>query len=225
MKRLTKWTALGVLGLWAGSSLRAQDLTVDTTGVGALIEQGMHHSEAMQNLEHLTDIIGPRLTGSPAARAANDWMMQRLQGLRAGRPSGVLGVRRHLVTGPTMWMRMTSPRRHDVIAASWVLDRRYAGGKQTVAGPVVLINAANADSLEAYKGKVRGAWLMLRAPANVWNNDGPPMTAADWRPRCAAASAAPGQGTAARFGRARAGRAVPRGPSLICCETWAPRAS
>src|SRR5690348_18141707 len=79
VKRLARWAALVVAGLWAGSTLRAQDLTVDTTGAGALIEQGMHHSEAMQNLEHLTDIIGPRLTGSPAARAANDWTMQRFR--------------------------------------------------------------------------------------------------------------------------------------------------
>ena len=176
MKRLSTWAALAIAGLWAGSPLLAQDLTVDTTGSGALIEQGMHHSEAMQNLEHLTDIIGPRLTGSPAARAANDWMMQRFKDY---------GLDAHLESwefagtwsrGP-MWMRMTSPRRHDVIAASWAWTPG-TGGK-TVAGPVVLINAANAESLEVYKGKVRGAWLMLREPAPVWNNDGPPMTAAD----------------------------------------------
>jgi len=176
VKRLTRWAALVVAGLWAGSTLRAQDLTVDTAGAGARIEQGMHHSEAMQNLEHLTDIIGPRLTGSPAARAANDWTMQRFKdyGLDAHLESWEFGGT--WSRGP-MWMRMTSPRRHDVIAASWAWT--VGTGGKTVSGPVVLINANNEDSLNANKGKVRGAWVMLREPANVWNNDGPPMTAAD----------------------------------------------
>ncbi|HWH03932.1 MAG TPA: M20/M25/M40 family metallo-hydrolase [Gemmatimonadales bacterium] len=176
MKRLTRWAVLAIAGIWTGTSLRAQDLTVDTTGAGALIEQGMHHSEAMQNLEHLTDIIGPRLTGSPAARAANDWTMQRFKdyGLDAHLESWEFGGT--WTRGP-MWIRMTAPRKHDVIGASWAWT--VGTGGKTVAGPVVLINANNEDSLDAYKSKVRGAWLMLREPARVWNNDGPAMTAAD----------------------------------------------
>src|SRR5258705_230247 len=55
-------------------------ITVDTTGVGALIDQGMNKSQVMKNLQYLTDVIGPRLTGSPAARAANDWTMKQFQG-------------------------------------------------------------------------------------------------------------------------------------------------
>src|SRR5258708_33359475 len=50
--------------------------TVDTTGVGALIDQGMSKSQAMKNLQDLTDVIWPRLTRSPAERAANDWTMK-----------------------------------------------------------------------------------------------------------------------------------------------------
>jgi len=176
VKRLNRWAVLTLAGLAAGSRLPAQDLTVDTTGAGALIEQGMHHSEAMQNLEHLADVIGPRLTGSPAARAANDWTMQRFKdyGLDAHLESWTF--RGTWSRGP-MWMRMTSPRRHDVIAASWAWTPGTGG--RTVAGPVVRIDAANAESLAVYRAKVHGAWLMLRPPAEVWNNDGPPMTAAD----------------------------------------------
>src|SRR2546426_5177921 len=41
------------------------------------------------------------------------------------------------------------------------------------------IDATTPDSFAASRGKVRGSWVMLRPPALVWNNDGPPMTAAD----------------------------------------------
>src|ERR1044071_8812228 len=32
----------------------------------------------MQTLEHLTDVIGPRLTGSPSLRRANTWTRDKL---------------------------------------------------------------------------------------------------------------------------------------------------
>ena len=152
-------------------------ITVDTTGVGALIDQGMNRSQVMRNLQYLTDVIGPRLTGSPAARAANDWTMKQFQGY---------GLDAHLEQwtfggtwerGP-MWMRLVAPpRAHDVVAASWAWAPG-TGGK-AVTGPVVRIDASTPESLAANKGKVKGAWVMVRAPAMVWNNDGPPMSAAD----------------------------------------------
>jgi carboxypeptidase Q len=151
-------------------------ITVDTTGVGALIDQGMNKSQVMKNLQYLADVIGPRLTGSPAARAANDWTMKQFQGY---------GVDAHLEQwnfggtwqrGP-MWLRLVAPRAHDVVAASWAWTP--GTGAKPVTGPVVRIDASNADSLAANKTRVKGAWVMLRAPAMVWNNDGPPMSAAD----------------------------------------------
>jgi len=33
----------------------------------------------MQNLQYLSDVIGPRLTGSSAARRANDWTLERFK--------------------------------------------------------------------------------------------------------------------------------------------------
>ncbi len=151
-------------------------ITVDTTGVGALIDQGMNKSQVMKNLQYLTDVIGPRLTGSPAARVANDWTMKQFQSY---------GADAHLEQwnfGGTwergaMWMRLVAPRAHDVVAASWAWAPGTNG--KPVTGPVVRIDASAPESLDAYKAKVKGAWVMLRAPAMVWNNDGPPMTAAD----------------------------------------------
>ena len=46
---------------------------VDTTGTAAIIRQATDHSEVMKNLEYLSDVIGPRLTGSAAMRGGNDW--------------------------------------------------------------------------------------------------------------------------------------------------------
>jgi len=169
-------TPLAAQGGGAPRTTGVPGITVDTTGVGALIDQGMNKSQVMKNLQYLTDVIGPRLTGSPAARAANDWTMKQFQ---------AYGLDAHLEQwnfggtwerGP-MWMRMTAPRAHDVVAASWAWAPG-TGGK-AASGPVVRIDASTPESLAANKGKVKGAWVMLRAASLVWNNDGPPMTAAD----------------------------------------------
>ena len=39
---------------------------VDWEMVNRIRDEGLHRSEVMATLEHLTDVIGPRLTGSPA---------------------------------------------------------------------------------------------------------------------------------------------------------------
>src|SRR5258708_9069801 len=89
---------------------------VDTTGVGALIDQGMNKSQVMKNLQYLTDVIGPRLTGSPAVRAANDWTMKQFQGygLDAHLEQGNFGGTWE--RGP-MWLPLPPPPPHATTAA------------------------------------------------------------------------------------------------------------
>src|SRR3989441_9111656 len=156
--------------------LAGQPPTVDTSNAGFLIDQGLTHSEVMPNLQYLSDIIGPRLTGSAAARAANDWTMARFKeyGLEAHLEPWNFGGT--WTRGP-IWMRLTAPRVHDVVAASWAWAPGTNG--KTGSGPAVGIDARTPESLEAGKARGKGAGVMVRPPAFVWNNDGPPMTAAD----------------------------------------------
>ena len=61
--------------LTAPPALRSQDaadkaaIELDTK----LIEDAQKTSEIMKNLGHLSDVIGPRLTGSANLKRANDW--------------------------------------------------------------------------------------------------------------------------------------------------------
>src|ERR687889_614220 len=41
-------------------------------------DEGLNRSEVMRTLESLTDVIGPRLTGSPALKRANNWTRDKL---------------------------------------------------------------------------------------------------------------------------------------------------
>ena len=149
---------------------------VDTAGVGAVIAQALDHSEVMKNLQHLTDVIGPRLTGSPAMRRANEWTAEQFKayGLSAGLEAYDFGVTWE--RGPAS-VRLTEPFNRAVTAFSWAWTAG-TGGK-TLTGPVVMADFANPDSFAVYKGRVRGAWVLVKPSTPVWNPDAPPPTPED----------------------------------------------
>ena len=47
--------------------------TVDRAQVARLIDEGIAHSDVMPIAAHLSDVIGPRMTNSPAMRQAEAW--------------------------------------------------------------------------------------------------------------------------------------------------------
>ena len=170
MRRL----ALPVL-LLLGAPLNAQTI-VDSSGAGALIDQAMNHSEVMKNLEFLSDVIGPRLTGSRAVARANDWTAERFQayGLESHLEAWQFG--RTWTRGPAIFA-IRKPFERNLVAHSWAWTEG-TGGK-TSSGPVVRVDVSTPESLAVNLPKVNGAWLMIRLPGRIWNPDGPPMTPAD----------------------------------------------
>ncbi len=151
-------------------------VTVDTTGAGALIAQAMDHSEVMTNLRELSDVIGPRLSGSAAMRRANDWTAGRFRayGLTTSLEAYTFGVTWERGSAS---LRLIAPFTRTITAQSWAWTAGTVG--KILTGPVVLADLTTPDSLAAYKGKVRGAWVLPRSAYPLWNPDGPPMTAAD----------------------------------------------
>ncbi len=164
------------LALLTAAPLSAQQVNVDTAGSGALIAQAMDKSEVMKNLQYLSDVIGPRLTGSAAMRKANDWTAAQLKayGLTSHLEEWDFGVTWQ--RGPAGF-KITAPFERNLVGHSWAWTAG-TGGK-TLAGPVVRVDATNADSIAVYAAKMKGAWLIIRPGATIWNPDGPAMTAAD----------------------------------------------
>src|SRR5437773_1193492 len=119
------------------------------------------HSEAMPNLEHLSDNIGPRLTGSPQLKQANDWTAEVMK------KYGLVNVHlepwtiAHSWTRGTAAARIISPTEHPLTIASagWA-----PGTKGTVRGPVVFFDAKTKDDFAKYKGKLKGAIVITAEP-------------------------------------------------------------
>ncbi len=76
------------------------------------------HSQAMENLEYLSDEIGARLTGSPQLKQANDWTAAKF------REYGLTNVKlepwtiAHSWTRGTARARIVSPTEHPLTIAS-----------------------------------------------------------------------------------------------------------
>jgi hypothetical protein len=51
---------------------------VDLEMIGKIRSEGLERSQVMQTLSYLTDVIGPRLTGSPNMKAANEWTKSKM---------------------------------------------------------------------------------------------------------------------------------------------------
>ncbi|MEP6574279.1 MAG: M20/M25/M40 family metallo-hydrolase, partial [Gemmatimonadota bacterium] len=168
-------TLVGLLCLALSTPLAAQT-GVDTAGAGALVDQAMNHSEVMKNLEYLADAIGPRLTGSPAARRANDWTAERFKayGLTANLEPWAFGVTWQRGTTD---FRLNAPFDRALTAHSWAWT--VGTGGKALSGPIVRVNVGNADSMAANISKVKGAWVMMTDPPPLTNPDGIPLSAAD----------------------------------------------
>src|SRR5687767_3621496 len=122
----------------AATPLRAQS-AVDTAGTGTLIAEALDRSQVMENLRHLSDVIGPRLSGSPAMRRANEWTAERFRsyGLTASLEAFDFGVTWE--RGP-LSLRLTAPFERAVTGHSWGWTAG-TGGK-TRKGPVVLVDVS-----------------------------------------------------------------------------------
>src|SRR5471030_2075270 len=53
--------------------------TVDTLIVRRIRDEGLNHSKVMETAFYLTDVSGPRISGSPSLRHAQDWAVTQLK--------------------------------------------------------------------------------------------------------------------------------------------------
>jgi len=142
----------------AAPAVRAPEIP-DLEFISRLREEEFGHGQVMDIMSHLTDDIGPRLTGSPNMKKANEWTRDEFTkwGL----------VNSHLEPWGTFgrgWsyqrceVRMISPDYMQFLALpeAWT-----PGTNGPIRGEVVQLTATTAADLEKYKGKLSGKIVMI----------------------------------------------------------------
>ena len=156
---------LVLAGVRAALAKPAADDTNPFAAADAQILSEIHdHSQAMDNLEYLSDEIGPRLTGSPQLKQANDWTAAKF------REYGLTNVKlepwtiAHSWTRGTAHARILSPAVHPLTIASagW-----SPGTNGVVRGPVVYFDAKTKDDFEKFRGKLKGAIVIYQEPESL----------------------------------------------------------
>lgn len=167
LKRYTTIVFLISNLLLSSVAVRAQDAPekVDLDAINRIKEEGLKRSQVMEILSYITDVHGPRLTNSPNYKAASEWAKQKLAGwgLQNARlePWGPFG-RGWSLEGLTV--NQIKPGFAPLIAypKAW-----SASTKGTVRGEVVYFDAKAEADLEAFRGKLKDAIVLLSAPSEV----------------------------------------------------------
>lgn len=144
-------------------SLRGE--TIDSAAIARIIDEGMNRSQVMDMLSWLTDVCGPRLTGSPGFAKAVTWAKARLSSMGLqnvhvegwapfGRSWSLNRYSAH-ITDPTVFPLLSYPR-------AWSPG---TGGKVT--GKVIYLDARTDSALETFHGKLKGNFVLLGAPVPV----------------------------------------------------------
>ena len=89
--------------------LLAQDNPTGDPVVQRIYDEGMHRSQARRLAQVLMDSIGPRLTGSPANRAANEWLLRTYKSWGIDAKNEQYGTWRDWTRGPSS-LTLVAPR-------------------------------------------------------------------------------------------------------------------
>src|SRR5262245_20101772 len=161
----TLLTALISVASVASAVAQGPQEKFDQAAIDKIKEEGMKHSQVMDTLSYITDVPGSRLTGSPGIKAAQEWAKQKLSswGLQNA----------HLESwGPfgrgwsleAFSANLLKPNYAPLIAYPKAWSPSTAG---VLKGQPVYFDAKTDADLEKYKGKLKGAIVLLTEAREV----------------------------------------------------------
>ena len=139
---------------------------VDLDAIFKIKDEGLNRSQVMDTISYLTDVYGPRLTGSPQIKAAGDWAKKKLTewelvnvNLETWGPFG------RGWTNEKFTAQAFSPGGNFTVFAhpkAWT-----PGTNGIVEGEVVRALVNNEADLEKFRGQLRGKYVMIAAMPDV----------------------------------------------------------
>lgn len=144
--------------------------TIDTASLEKIRAIGLspERSQVMEIASWLTDVHGPRLSGSPNIQKAGEWAVAEMKkwGLTnvALEPWDEQGGFERGWTNDKFYLAQVAPQQYPMYAMSTAWT---PGTKGLVRGDAILVTTTNADELKALSGKLRGKFVLTQAAPNV----------------------------------------------------------
>jgi hypothetical protein len=139
--------------------------TLDLNMYQRIRDEGLNHSHVMEFATALMDGIGPRLTGSPNAKKANEWTRDTLTkiGLENAHLEdwGEFGLGWQQLN---TWARMVTPDTAVLIVQATPWSPSTSG---PVTGDVVFVDIHDEKDIDKYKGKLAGKVVLFGAMRDV----------------------------------------------------------
>lgn len=133
--------------------------------------EGIRNSQVSEILFHLSDVIGPRLTGSDQLKQANDWTAKKLASF------GLRNVRVEPYEFGQGWnfthssVHLITPSSTPMLALPYAWTSGTDGPER---GEAMIVTIDSEEDMETYRGKLTGKVLFLdeaRAPVPAHLND------------------------------------------------------
>ena len=163
--------ALTIIGTSPRIIAQAPPEQIDLAVLNRIKQEELNHSQIMNTVGYLTDVIGPRLTGSPGLKKAQAYALDRLREFGAvnahlepwgpfGRGWSLAGFTCNMIT-PTFSSLIAYPK-------AW-----SPGTNGAVRGEVVYLDVKTEADLAKYKGKLKGRIVLLSPARPVEPNFAP----------------------------------------------------
>jgi carboxypeptidase Q len=162
--------AARLAGVLATLPLGAAGEKIDYEAINKIKEQGLQpqNSRVMEISSWLTDVYGPRLTGSPNTQKAGEWAVSKMK------EWGLQNVSLEKWPVQTMfprgwanekfYMSAVSPQSFPIpgTPTAWT-----PGTDGLVRGEVVLVSETAQEDVQRYAGKLKGKWVLTQAAPDV----------------------------------------------------------
>jgi Zn-dependent M28 family amino/carboxypeptidase len=141
---------------------------IDSTSIEKIKDEGMNRSQVMDIASYLTDVHGPRLSGSPGIKAAGDWAVGRMK------EWGLTGValepwenRRGFDRGwsnDKFYLAAVAPQPFPITGTptAWT-----PGTNGLIRGEVVCVTGTTEADVTPFKGRLRGKFVITAPAPNV----------------------------------------------------------
>jgi carboxypeptidase Q len=132
-----------------------------TDPVARIRDEGLNRSQVMETLTYLTDVIGPRLTGSPNHKRANEWSRDKLA------EWGLTNAQVEAWPFGRGWSpkrfsaQVVEPQCIPLVAfpLAW-----SCGADWPLVADVVYLDAKTEADLDKFKGQLKGAIVLVSSP-------------------------------------------------------------